>query len=229
MSFPTFKKKDEIPKGFESVYEEQDGEWVVKLPEHKDSETLVKVRGEKKEVEKALRLANEKAADLQRQLDAKEASGKDTDQKVSEMLAKWEKDKDAAVKAVQDQLDATSAKLRKLQLTDVAKAEFLKAGGRPEKADAALKLKQELLDLAEERPVVKDEKGEIRSVSLADFWGKEFKKEMPEFFAGTKATGGNANGGSSMHPSATDPGAADAILKNPLAALQQANEKAAAA
>lgn len=228
MAFPTFKKKDEIPKGFESEYHEVDGEWVARLPENKDAETLVKVRAEKKDAEKAAKAATEKAAELQRLLDAKEATGADTDKKVSEMLAKWEKDKEAAVKAVQDQLDATTARLRQVTLDEVAKKEFIKAGGRPERADAALKLKKEALDLADDRVVVKNEKGEVTTESVADFWGKTFKKEMPDFFAGSKGGGGGANGGASTLPVTGDPSAAEAVIKDPLAALRQANEKAAA-
>lgn len=228
MAFPTFKKKEDIPKGFEESYHEVDGTWELKLPENKDAETLVKVRAEKKEVEKAAKLAADKVAELQRQLDAKEASGKDTDVKVSEMLAKWEKDKNDAVQAKQTEIDALNGRLRSITLDDVAKSEFLKAGGRPDKADAALKLKKELLDLAEDRPVVKNAKGEVTTTTLADFWGKDFKKEMPEFFAGTKATGAGAGGGAGANPVSGDPAAVEALIKNPLAALQRANEKAAA-
>lgn len=229
MSFPSFDKQDEIPKGFESAYHEVDGKWVVKQPENKDAETLVKVRAEKKEAEKAAKAATDLAADLQRKLDAKDASGADTDKKVKELLEKWEKDKDAAVAAVAAERDKLAADLRDVKLYDKAKQAFIDAGGKAEKADAALKLKKELLDLSDDRIVVKNDKGEVTTEPIADFWGKSFKKEMPEFFAGTKAAGGGAQGGAGFKPASGDASSIEALLKNPLAALQKANEEGVAA
>lgn len=229
MPFPTFAKKEEIPKGFESEYHEVEGQWVAKLPDTgKLEETLAKVRQEKKDAEKALRVAEDARADVQRKLEAKEATGQEADKKVAELLAKWEKDKEAAVKAVQDQLDATTGELRQIKLYDRAKTEFIDAGGRPERAAAALKQKKELLDLADDRIVVKNEKGEVTTESVKDFWGKTVKKEFPEWFTGTKASGGGAGGGAGHDPVKGDPSAADELIKNPLKALQTANEAAAA-
>lgn len=223
MPFPTFDKQADIPKGFEGEYEERDGKWVAKLPDvAKLEETLGKVRGEKKDAEKLAREAADRAADLQRKLDAKEATGAETDKKVSDMLAKWEKDKDAAVKAVQDKLDEANGKLRSVNLDDKAKAAFLKAGGRPERADAALKLKRDILDLADERIVIKNEKGEVTTATVEDLWGKDFRKEMPDFYTGTKATGGNAPGGGTNGST----GAADAdLLAHPERLIEAANTK----
>lgn len=230
MDFPTFDKKDDVPKAFESVYAEKDGRWVVTLPDtSKVEDTLSAVRTEKREAEKRLRLAEEARADLQRKLDAKEAATGETDKKTSDMLAKWEKDKNDAVRIVQDELERTAGELRKVKLYDKAKDEFIKAGGRPEKADAALKLKQDSLDLAEDRMVVVNDKGEVTTESVADFWGKSFKKEMPEFFTGTKATGGGAGGGMGTgQAQKSDLSAAERVLKDPLAMLNEANEQAAA-
>ena len=161
MAFPIFEQQADIPKGFESEYEEKDGKWVARVPDvGKLESTLEKVRAEKKDAEKATREAQEKAADIQRQLDIKATAGADVDKKMAAALAKLEKAKQSAVKAVQDQLDAVTGKLRAVNLDDRAKAAFLKAGGRPERADAALKLKRDRLDLVDDRLVVKDEKGE---------------------------------------------------------------------
>lgn len=229
MPWPTFTSKEEIPTPFRAEYEEKDGAWHAKLPDTGTLDaTLAKVRAEKKDAEKAGREASERAADLQRQLDAKAAAGVDTDKKVSDMLAKWELDKNAAVKAVTDQLTASNAKLREITLYDKAKAEFIKAGGRPEKAEAALTLKKDALDLAEDRMVVKNATGEVTTESITDFWGKSFRAEMPEFFVGTKASGGSASGGASAFPASGDPTAGDRVIANPLAALQAANAAQAA-
>jgi len=228
MAFPIFEKQADIPLGYESEYEEKDGKWVARVPDvGKLESTLEKVRAEKKDAEKATREAQEKAADIQRQLDIKATAGADVDKKMAAALEKWEKDKESAVKAVQDQLDAVTGKLRAVNLDDRAKAAFLKAGGRPERADAALKLKRDRLDLVDDRLVVKDEKGEVTTETVDDLFAKSFRKEMPDFYKGTQAKGGGAAG---IQGAALDDGAdADAILKNPRSALQAAHEAGASA
>lgn len=230
MPFPTFKKKEDIPKGFEGEYEEKDGEWVVKAADSSKVEgTLEKVRGEKKEAEKALKEAEKERDDLKRKLAVAETG--DEKDKVKAALAKFDEDAKKLKDDYDKKLEAVNVELRKVKLDDQAKAAFLKAGGRPEKADAALKLKKDLLDLADDRIVVKNAKGEPTTTTVEDFWGKEFKTEMPEFFTGTKATGGGAKGGAGSTPGSGkgQEGDADLVLKNPRALLDRANEEAAAA
>lgn len=227
MPFPTFKTQAEIPDAFRGEYEERDGQWHPKVPDvAKLEETLGVVRKEKREAEKVAREAAEKAADLQRQLDVKTATGQDGEKKVAEMLTKWEADKQAAVGAVQAQLDAANGKLRTLTLDDKVKAAALKAGVNPAKVDAVLKLTKETFDLADDRIVVKNDKGEVTTGTVEDFFAKTYKAQMPELYTGTKAAGGGANGGSGS--AGTPTGAPDAT-KDPQAALRWANENEKAA
>jgi hypothetical protein len=229
MSFPVFDKAGDVPKGFEGAYEEREGKWHAKIPDTaKIEETLTKTRAERKEFEQAAKAASEKAADLQRQLDAKSATGADTDKKVSEMLAKWEQDKNAAVKAVKDQLDAAAGELRTLKLDDKIKAAALAAGVLPTKVDAVLKLTKDSFDLADDRIVVKDAKGEVTTKTVADFFAKDYRAQMPELYQGTKATGGGASGGASKTTTASDGSAGDRVIANPLQMLKEANEANAA-
>jgi hypothetical protein len=229
MSFPVFDKVGDVPKGFEAAYEEREGKWHAKIPDTaKIEETLTKTRSERKEFEKAAKDASEKAADLQRQLDAKSATGADTDKKVSEMLAKWEQDKNAAVKAVKDQLDTAAGELRTLKLDDKIKAAALAAGVLPTKVDAVLKLTKDSFDLADDRIVVKDAKGEVTTKTVADFFAKDYRAQMPELYQGTKATGGGASGGASKTTTTSDGSAGDRVIANPLQMLKDANEANAA-
>jgi hypothetical protein len=229
MSFPVFDKAGDVPKGFEAAYEEREGKWHAKIPDTaKIEETLTKTRSERKEFEKAAKDASEKAADLQRQLDAKLATGADTDKKVSEMLTKWEQDKNAAVKAVKDQLDAAAGELRTLKLDDKIKAAALAAGVLPTKVDAVLKLTKDSFDLADDRIVVKDAKGEVTTKTVADFFAKDYRAQMPELYQGTKATGGGASGGASKTTTTSDGSAGDRVIANPLQMLKEANEANAA-
>lgn len=220
MPFPTYAKKEDIPAGAEDVYEEKDGRFVPKLEDTSGlKSTLATVRQEKDTAEKALKSATDAAAKAQRELDALRASGGDIEAKTKELLEKWEKDKDAAVGAVRTELEAAQARLRTLTLDDKAKAAFIAAGGRPEKADAALKLAKDRLDLADDRIVVKDEKGAVSTTAIADFWGKDFKKEMPELYKGSQASGGGASGiteGGGASGGIT----ADEIMKNPSIAFE---------
>jgi hypothetical protein len=227
MAFPTFKTKDEIPKGFEGEYEERDGAWHPKAPDtSKLEETLAKVRDERKAEEKARKAAEADRADLERKL-AAAGSGEEKD-KVTKALAKFDADLAVEKGKFQKQLDAATAELRTLKLDDKIKAAFLKAGGRSERADKALNDTKGRLDLADDgRIVVKDGKGEITTATVADFFGKTYRAEMAEFYTGTKATGGGASGGAGAHVVQTGKMTPDEIVANPLRALQEANATAA--
>lgn len=230
MPFPTYDKKDAIPAGAEDVYEEQDGKWVPKVPGQADLDalkgTLEKVRGEKKDAEKAAKEAADKAAAAERERDALKTQVGEPEARTKELLEKWEKDKQAAVAAVEKERDEARSELRTLRLDDRARAAFVKAGGRPERADAALKLARERLDLADDRIVVKDAKGEVTTASVEDYWTKEFAKEMPEMFSGTQASGGG--GGGNLNAGARDGGklTGDDVLKNPILGFDAGNKAA---
>ncbi|HXG73015.1 MAG TPA: hypothetical protein VNJ04_20670, partial [Gemmatimonadaceae bacterium] len=218
MPLPTFKTKDEIPTGFESEYEEVEGEW--KPKESKLESTLERLKQEKKDERDSRKKLEDELADLRRKSQAME-TGEEKD-KVKKLLEKFDSDLKAAKEPLEKQLAEAQGRLRTLQLDDQAKAAFIKAGGRPEKADAALKLKKESLDLAEDRIVVKNDKGEPTTATIDDFWGKSFKSEMPEFFQGTKATGGGAGGGAGLKSAGSGTSRkwdAEAVIANPLGAL----------
>ena len=225
MPFPTFDKKDDIPKGFESEYEEKDGKFVPKVPDVATLErTLEKVRAERKEEEKARKQAEDARADLERKLAA--ASSGDEKDKVTKALAKFDSDLAAAKAKHEQELAAARAELRTLKLDDKVKAAFLKAGGRPERADKALADTKIRFDLADDgRIIVKDAKGEATTATVEDFFGKTYRAEMAEFYTGTKASGGGASGGAGGSV-VTGGISADDVIRNPLAALKAANEAA---
>lgn len=215
---PTFNKREEIPEGFSEFYAEKDGKWQP-IPVDDGAalkETLRKEREARSDAEK-------ERGKLERKLAAAE-SGDEKD-KVSKALAKFDDDLATEKERHRKELEKVQGELRTLKLDDQAKAAFIKAGGRPERAEAALKLKKDALDLAEDRIVVKDAKGEVTSASIDDFWGKTFRAEMPDFYVGTKADGGGASGGASRSQTVASPGAwdADAIMKDPLGAVNAAN------
>jgi seryl-tRNA synthetase len=237
MPWPTFKTKDEIPEPFRGEYEERDGAWHPKgaggdggSGASKLEETLAKVREERKEAERRAREAEESRAALERQL-AAASSGEEKD-RVTKALKKFDDDLAAAKAEHKKELDAARAELRTLKLDDKVKAAFLAAGGRPERAEKALRDTKERFDLADDgRIVVKDAKGEVSTATVEDFFGKTYRAEMAEFYTGTKATGGGANGGAGATPARTANAGAwdgDAVLKDPMGALNAANAAEAA-
>jgi hypothetical protein len=230
MPFPTYKSKADIPKGAEDVYEEKDGGWSPILPDtSKADETITKLRKEKKDAETASKTATDNAADLQRQLDAAKASGGDVDKKIAELLEKWNKDTDAKVATVQKQLDEATGSLRTKNLDDKLREYFVKAGGRPERADKAVADTKKHFDLVDDKIVHKNEKGDVTTTKPEDFYAKTYREEMKEWYTGTKAAGGSSTGGAGTKPVNTDPAAAERVIKDPLGMLKEANAAAASA
>lgn len=226
MPVASFDKKDDIPKGFEDLYEESEGKFVLKAS--KLESTLEKVRDEKKAAEKRAKEAEDERADLQRKLAA--ASTGEAQDKVAKALAKFDEDLAKEKEKHKKELETLQGELRTIKLDDRLKEAFIAAGGRPEKAAAALELTKKNFDLAENRIVVKNEKGEVTTETAEDYYGKKYRTEMPEFYQGTKASGGGAGGGAGKTVSTHTNGQwdADAVIADPLGALKSANEAALA-
>lgn len=198
-----FPKKDDIPAGLESAYVEKDGEWVldVELPDVSTLErTVRKVREERDGFERTAKTAEAKAADLTRKLEAAELSGSQTAPKIAEMLAKWEKDKEEAVAAAvadkEKEIERLAGRVTKYDLDDALAAAFITAGGRDErKGKALIAAKADGWTLVDGKPVRKDENGQVTTATPADYFGTSFKKELPEFYKGSQASGGGGAGG----------------------------------
>lgn len=225
MPLQTYKTRDEVPEDArEGALELKDGTFAVVVDDAKD--TILKIRQERDAFKKQAREAAERAEAAERERDAAKASTGDVDKKVAELLTKWEKDTEAKVAAVAKERDDALGQLRQVTLVDKARETFVKAGGRPEKAEAALKLVRDRLDLIDGKPVVKDAQGEVTTTTLDDLFGKEFRKEMPEFFAGTRATGSGAAGTQKVGGSTGAGIDVDALLKDPGMAFRMAAEAA---
>ncbi|MBA3844532.1 MAG: hypothetical protein H0X39_18270 [Actinobacteria bacterium] len=228
MALPTFKTKDEIPKGFEEMYEERDGTFQPKALDDGGKSALQEERRARQAAEKLATKAADERAELERKLAAATA-GDDLKEKekVARALAKFDTDLATEKAKFQKELDAARGELRTLKLDDKVKAAFLAAGGRPERAEKALRDTKDRFDLADDgRIVVKDAKGEVTSKTVEDFFGKDYRGEMAEFYAGTKAAGGGGTGGSGAMPakgSTNGKWDGDAVLKDPLGALNAAN------
>jgi hypothetical protein len=237
MPIPVFDTKDTIPKGFEDLYEERDGKWHPKGASGDDSGDLKKALAEEREkrqsTERMMKKAADDRADLERKLSIATHSDDDgAKAKLSKKLAELEAAYADKEKALEAPRAALEAELRTIKLDNNVKAAFLAAGGRPERADKALRDTKDRFDLAEDgRILVKDEKGEVSAASVADFFNKTYRGEMAEFYAGTKAAGGGAKGGASAATSNGRSGDRDfgALLADPQSVLKAANAAAEAA
>lgn len=200
--FKTFTAFDDIPGELQTkALELKDGSFVV--PEEADNSALEKAlraaRQERDEARQAAAQAREQVAEAQRKLDTFDATGRQSEEKVAQMLAKWEQDKAKAVAdavaAVEQRLAPLQEKVTRYELDDVLANAFAKHGGRAVKKDAALVLaKAQGWTLVDGRVVRKDANGEVLTESPDDYFGKTFRKDMEEWYEGTKASGGGAPG-----------------------------------
>jgi predicted RNase H-like nuclease (RuvC/YqgF family) len=224
MKLPVFDKQADIPKGFEGLYEEKDGKWQSKASETEKLESTVEtLRTETKDLTKKLKAATDAQADLQRKLDVAGKGTEDLDKAKRELLEKWEKDTAAKVKEVQDKLDAAAAQLETYEVDGKLEAMFLAGGGRPEKKASALQLSKKLFKLVDGKLVKVDDKGNPTTEKPEEFFKATFKKQEPEYYQGTKATGGGAAGGTGGSPITTDAAEIDAKLKDPSKLIAEAN------
>jgi hypothetical protein len=222
MPLPTFKSKAEIPKGFEDEYEEIDGEWKPIDHSSKLSKALKEERERREAAEVTARKASKEAAESSAKA-AAHAAGM-----TSEDLKKAYDKIEASIRAEYDpQLkEAEGLKLenRKLKLTDVVKGQFRALGALDNKLDDFWKLHGDEFDLtADGKPMVKSEPGKDVAKHVAGIM-----KGRGEWVKGTKASGGGAGGTQQVVTTPTGSGANgvmtfDDVLKNPAAAVAQAN------
>lgn len=209
-SIPRDQQKDAL--------ELKDGTYVLDEPADttKLEGTLAKVRDELKDARAQLHTATEGAADLQRKLDANDLTGKATDEKITTMLTKWEADKVAAVDAVRREFetklgDATN-RLTVFELDNVLTAQFTAAGGNAKKIrDTLVLAKHDGWTVIDGKPVLKDADGTVQTATPMDYFTKTFKDRLPDFYDGSKASGGGAPANSG--PSGSQSGAGKAPTK----------------
>lgn len=208
MAFPTYEKKEDIPKGFEDLYEEKDGKFSPKVPEVPDVtklNTALETERTNAATEKAERVKAENAlAALRRKEAARE--GNISDEQLTKLRDEDALKRKTELEPVQTELLETKAKLRKITLSDRLRTLGTAAGWLPDRIEDAMVLIQPLTDLAEgsdSNIVVKGEDGKPTTEKIEDFLKVTFKKKKPWLYKGAGASGGGA-GGSSRSAGADD-------------------------
>lgn len=201
MAFPTYEKKEDIPKGFEELYEEKDGKFspkVTEVPDVTKLSTALETERSNTATEKTARVKAERdLAELRRKQAAKE--GNISDEQLNALRLEDENKRKAELTPVQTELVETKAKLRKITLTDRLRALGTAAGWLADRADDALEAALKRADLAEGSDtniVVKDKDGKLTTEKIEDFLTVGFKKEKPWLYAGSGASGSGAGGSS---------------------------------
>jgi hypothetical protein len=201
MPLKLFPKREEIPEAHRaSAVELKDGQFAIAEEEDTTGlqNTIKATRKERDDAIAAKASAESKAADTQRQLDARIASTGDVDKKISDLLTKWEADKNAAVQAAKDEaqkrIDELSGFRNKRLVEDELKKAFRAAEGREDLEDDVVALTRGDFKLVDDKLVNVDASGQVTTVSPEQFY-KNLKAKRGMFYKGTQADGGGAPGG----------------------------------
>jgi hypothetical protein len=193
MTLPTFAKKDEIPKGFESMYEEVEGKWHPK--ESDDASDLKAALKEEREKREAAEKLTKKVAKDLKDLETKakaEAAGATEDQLKqlrADVRTELETEYADKLKAA-ERVPILEAENRNLKLDGNVKKMAGDAGFLPTKLDDFWKLHGDEFDLtADGKPMVKGKPGADPKKHI-----ESLKAVRPEWVQGSQAGGGGAAG-----------------------------------
>jgi len=209
MAFPTYEKKEDIPKGFEDLYEEKDGKFSPKVAEVPDvtnlNSALASERTRAENEEKARKKAERELAEARRKEAARE--GNISDEQLNKLREEDAARRKTELDPIQTELVETKAKLRKITLSDRVRALGTAAGWLADRADDALEAALKRMDLAEGSDtniVVKDKDGKVTTEKPEDFLKATFKKEKPWLYAGTGARGSGSGGSNGSGPASDE-------------------------
>lgn len=154
--------------------------------------------------EAAEKLATKTANALRKaEADAKAKAAGLSDEQIAAMRADVRKEIESEMEPVKAQAtlaEGLAAENRALLLDNKVKATMAAKGVRADRIDALFKVAGDRFDLtADKSPMLRDKPG----VAIDGYIAETLKAEYPEFFEGTKATGGNAPGSNGIPLTAT--------------------------
>ena len=194
MAFPVFEKKEDIPKGFEDLYEEKDGKFspkVTEVPDVTGLNTALETERRERAEEKKLRVkAENTAAELRRKQAAAENNISE------EQPEALRKEDETRRKPLQEELEKTKAELTKVKKTDRVQRLFLDSGGMPDRVEDAMLALDRRTGLTEDGNTITvlDKDGKLTTEKVEDFVKASFKKEKPWLYAGSGGSGSGAGG-----------------------------------
>jgi hypothetical protein len=220
MPLPTFEKRDDIPKGFEDEYEEQDGKWVPVDRAAAAQKALAEEREARKAAEALAKKAAKEAAEAATKRDA--AAKGMTEEELKKLYDSIEANLREEYEPQIADADKIKAENRALKLDNKIKALFQNHGALQAKIDDFWKLHGDEFDLtSDDKPMVKSEPGKdvVKHV-------QGILNHRKEWTQGTRATGGGTGFQNTTPPSGASPSGLtfEDVIKNPAAAIASANE-----
>lgn len=230
MKWPVFEKQEDVPEQFRDQYEERDGKWQVKTEGDDTKAAIAKLQtaldDERTKREAAEALSRKTATELQKlQNDDKGKAAGLTKEKLDEMRAEVRKEVLAELDPQIKAGEAAAGEVRTLKLDNRVKALAASNGVRADRLEAWWKQHRDRFDLTDDGKeiIVKGHAGKEPAKYIAD----ELKKEIPEFYQGTKGDGGGAGGIHDGSPGVSGLKFED-ITKNPSVGIAAANHAGAA-
>jgi hypothetical protein len=191
MALPTFDKKDEIPKGFESLYEEKDGKWHAKEKDDDASDlkdTLKKERDRADAAEKLTKKVTKELDALKNKQKANEAGL--TDEELQKIRDDARKEIEAELAPKLTKAEELEKENRTLKLDNAVQKMAGEAGFLSGKLGDYWKLYGDEFDLtADGKPMVKGKPGVDPKKHI-----ESHKALQPGWVQGTQAGGGGAAG-----------------------------------
>lgn len=220
--WPKFKTKEEVPEAFRDQYEERDGEWQAKETDpdpglgDAGKAALEAERKARKAAEDATKAAEADKAELQRKMDAQKAGI--TDDQLTKLREDVRADMEKEYSTYKTDAEELALENRSLKLDSQVKKLAAENGVRGERIEAWWRQFGDRFDLTDDgKPMVKDSPG----TEVKKFIEGDLKKELPDFYTGTQASGGGAGGIQRDGKLVAGTGSED-VLKNPAAALEAA-------
>jgi hypothetical protein len=197
MPLQIYDSQDAVPEEAREVaLALADGRYAVEQPEDIEGlkKNTAKLIAEKREADRKAKEATARLAELERAAAAKDAGLN------SEQLAKLRESVQADYAPIVAERDTLKAKVRALTLDTAVQSEMAKAGVRGDRIALLWKTVQDEFDLTDEgEPYVRS----APTKTIAQYIAGDLRQAVPEFFAGTGASGGGATGSRGAAPAKT--------------------------
>lgn len=190
---------EEIPPGHEEFYAEKDGQYVLDVD---DTAVFAREPLNALNAERKLRKQRDKEnADLRKQLSERPEPGDDpSDPKKAApdpAVIKRLRDEHAAQLAeARNEADAARKQLQQRDIRDELRKAALGAGVKENRLEYVLKVVGDRYTYEDGQFIFKDEAGADVADSASEFFGKRFRKELPDFYNATGVSGSGAPGSS---------------------------------
>jgi dsDNA-specific endonuclease/ATPase MutS2 len=197
MAFPTFDKKEDIPKGFEEDYEEREGKFHPKVPDVTNLNSAIeKERKKASDEEKERKRLERENAELKRKQTAAESGISE------EKLEELRKADAEARKPLETKVEELSRELTKVKKTDRVQSLALKYGVLPDRIEDVMLALEKRTGLTDDGDTITvlDKAGKLTTETVEDFLKVSFKKEKPWLYKGSGASGSGASQSSGEDP-----------------------------